>query len=92
MITRTVGEGPLIRPELSPINYVVSVSGPKLYQEGTKIWMEKKGGNVQLFQKISIEKNSLVYQCYKVSGEIFDSFRIDCGKKGDKIYTDNKQE
>jgi hypothetical protein len=80
-------------PGIKPtINYVVSVSGPKLYQEGTKTWMEKKGGNVQLFQKISIEKNSLVYQCYKVSGEIFDSFRIDCGKKGDKIYTDNKQE
>lgn len=80
-------------PGIKPtIVYVVSVSGPKLYPEGTKTWMERKGGNVQLFQKICIEKNSLVYHSYKVSGEIFDSFRIDCGKKGDKIFTGTKQE
>lgn len=80
-------------PGVKPsIVYVVSVSGPKLYPDGTKTWMERKGGNVQLFQKIRVEKNSLVYYSYTVSGEIFDSFRIDFSKKGDKIFTNTKQD
>jgi len=82
-------DSPGVKPS---IVYVVSVSGPKLYPDGTKAWMERKGGNVQLFQKISVEKNSLVYHSYTVSGEIFDSFRIDFSKKGDKIFTNTKQD
>lgn len=80
-------------PGVKPsVVYVVSVSGPKLYPEGTKSWMERKGGNVQLFQKISIDKNSLVYQSYAISGKIFDSFRIDCDKKGNKTLKNVEQE
>jgi hypothetical protein len=70
---------------------VVSVSGPKLYPEGTKTWMEHKGGNTQLFQKISIDPKSLVYQSYTVSGGVFDSFRIDYNKKGEKRFAEIKQ-
>ncbi len=79
-------------PGVKPaVVYVVSVSGPKLYPEGTKTWMEHKGGNTQLFQKISIDPKSLVYQSYTVSGGVFDSFRIDYNKKGEKRFAEIKQ-
>lgn len=74
------------------IVYVVSVSGPKLYPDGAKTWMEKKGGNTQLFQQIRANKSSLVYQSYTVSGKVFDSFRIDCDKKGSKTFKSIEQE
>ena len=80
-------------PGITPtINYVVSVSGPKLYPEGTKTWMEKRGGSIQLFQKISVKSESLLYEAYTVSGEIFDSFRIDYAKNGRKIFRNIKQD
>jgi len=80
-------------PGITPtINYVVSVSGPKLYPEGTKKWMEKRGGSIQLFQKISVKSESLLYEAYTVSGEIFDSFRIDYAKNGRKIFRNIKQD
>ncbi len=56
--------------------YVVSVSGPKIYPAGTKTWMEFKGDNRELFQKITIDENSLLYQSVTVTGDIFDQFRI----------------
>lgn len=74
------------------IVYVVSVSGPKLYPDGSKTWMEEKGGNTQLFQQIRADKSSLVYQSYTVSGKVFDSFRIDCNKKGNKTFKSIEQE
>lgn len=56
--------------------YVVSVSGPKIYPAGTKTWMEYKGDNRELFQKIRIDENNLLYQSVTVTGDIFDQFRI----------------
>ena len=80
-------------PGVKPsVVYVVSVSGPKLYPEGTKKWMERRGGNVQLFQKITINQKSLTYQSFKVSGEIFDSFKIECSKRDDKKFKNTKQD
>lgn len=80
-------------PGVKPsIVYVVSVSGPKLYPDGSKTWMEQKGGNTQLFQQIRADKSSLVYQSYTVSGKVFDSFRIDCNKKGNKTFKSIEQE
>ncbi len=80
-------------PGLKPsVVYVVSVSGPKLYPEGTKKWMERKGGNVQLLQKIVINERSLVYKSYTCDGIVFDSFRINQNKKGKKNFKDNKQD
>lgn len=76
-----VSDNPNVKPS---IVYVVSVSGPKLYPEGTKAWMEKRGGNTQLFQKITITGNKLVYKSFTASGNLFDTFSIqkmDSGKK-----------
>jgi hypothetical protein len=64
-------------PNLKPSTiYVVSVSGPKIYPAGTKSWMEFKGDNKELFQKITITANNLLYQSITVGGFLFDEFRL----------------
>ncbi len=58
------------------IVYVVSVSGPKLYEAGDKDWMQVKGSNIQLFQEITIEGNRLHYKAITADGKLFDEFKI----------------
>jgi len=58
--------------------FVVSVSGPKFYpiNEKHKKLMAKLGTDLQLYQVISVEKNSIIYESWTVTGEIFDSFQL----------------
>lgn len=58
--------------------YAVSVSGPKAYELNPKFkeLMVKTGGNVQLFQTITISGNKLDYKSYTVTGKLFDSFEL----------------
>ena len=66
--------------------YVVSVSGPKMYEISNDPWMQRKGRNTQLFQLITIEKNKLTYKAYTASGELYDAFDlIKSGKKPNKL-------
>ena len=68
------------------IVYIVSVSGPKLYPAGTKKWMEKSAGNLELFQDISIDEHQLSYKSFTASGNLFDAFTIHRSKNGTKIF------
>lgn len=58
------------------VMYVVSVSGPKMYEAGDKDWMEVSGAFKQLYQVISIDGNELVYQSFTAGGELFDEFKL----------------
>jgi acid phosphatase type 7 len=62
--------------------YVVSVSGPKLYEAGNKEWMQFKGSQQQLFQKITIEGNKLNFLAYTADGELFDEFALKKNRDG----------
>lgn len=73
-------DNPNIKPS---IVYVVSVSGPKLYEVGDKKWMKKKGSQIQLFQEITIDKNKLCFTAYTADGVVFDTFSIRKNKKGE---------
>lgn len=68
--------------EKPSIVYVVSVSGPKLYEAGDKDWMQFKGGNLQLFQEITIEGNELHFKAITAEGELFDQFSLKKSKNG----------
>ncbi len=68
--------------EKSPIMYVVSVSGPKLYEPGDKEWMQFKGGNLQLFQEITIDGNKLNFKAFTAEGVLFDQFSFEKNKHG----------
>lgn len=58
--------------------YVVSVSGPKAYvvNSGYNHLMAKTGGNVQLFQVITIDSTSLSYHSYTANGKLYDTFQL----------------
>ncbi|WPP50447.1 purple acid phosphatase family protein [Catalinimonas niigatensis] len=56
--------------------YVVSVSGPKMYEVSDDPWMERRAGNTQLFQIISIEGDELHYQAFTATGELYDAFTL----------------
>jgi hypothetical protein len=50
--------------------------------------MEKSGGNLQLFQKISIRENTLSFQSITANGRLFDAFRIDRLRSGKKRFVE----
>jgi len=56
--------------------YVVSVSGPKMYDVGDHDWMKRKAGQTQLFQVISILDDQLEYKAYTARAELYDSFQL----------------
>ncbi|QHV98762.1 purple acid phosphatase family protein [Spirosoma endbachense] len=68
--------------------YVVSVSGPKMYDIGLQNWMDRAGSNTQLYQTISIDGDKLSYQSYTVTGEKYDSFALIKSNKGQNTLVD----
>ncbi|QIP17084.1 metallophosphoesterase family protein [Spirosoma aureum] len=68
--------------------YVVSVSGPKMYDIGLQNWMDRAGSNTQLYQTISIDGDKLSYQSYTVTGEKYDSFDLIKSNKGHNTLVD----
>lgn len=62
--------------------YVVSVSGPKQYQQDAKPWWDLGYTNTQLWQAISIDGNTLTYKAYDASGAVADQFVLTKMKDG----------
>jgi len=66
-----------------PIVYVVSVSGPKMYEVGdNKEWIEHQGANKQLYQIINIEGDELLFEAFTIDGKLFDKFMLKKDGKG----------
>ncbi len=68
--------------------YVVSVSGPKMYDIGLQTWMDRAASNTQLYQTVSIDGDRLTYQAYTVTGEKYDSFVLTKNAKGQNTLVD----
>jgi len=62
--------------------YVVSVSGPKQYQQDAKPWWDLGYTNTQFWQSINIDGNSLTYRAYDASGAVADQFVLTKMKDG----------
>ena len=56
--------------------YVVSVSGPKMYDISDREWMSRKAQNTQLFQVITIRGDTLNYKAYTAAGALYDVFDL----------------
>ncbi len=67
--------------------YVVSVAGPKAYGLSTGFWSDRMASNTQLYQHLSVDDNSLTYQSFTVTGQLYDEFRIVKNKKGENRIT-----
>jgi hypothetical protein len=56
--------------------YVVSVSGPKMYQLDREEWMVRAAQDTQLFQVVRIDGDRLVYESRTARGALYDSFEL----------------
>ncbi|WP_147676956.1 purple acid phosphatase family protein [Algibacter pacificus] len=56
--------------------YAVSVSGPKMYESKDQEWMVRRGEYTQLFQIITVTKDTINYGAYTPIGTLYDAFEI----------------
>lgn len=56
--------------------YVVSVSGPKMYEVDREDWMVRAAERTQLFQVVTIDGDELLFSSYTARGELYDRFRL----------------
>ncbi|GAA4418393.1 metallophosphoesterase family protein [Nibrella viscosa] len=75
--------------------YVVSVSGGKMYDFKPDAWdkydakLVRKAENTQLFQVIQVDGNTLRYQAFTTTGELYDAFDLVKGaKKGQNRFVE----
>jgi hypothetical protein len=71
-----VPSGVGVNDKVSGTMYVVSVSGPKMYDISDDPWMQRKARNTQLFQIITIQDSKLSYKSYTAAGELYDAFDL----------------
>jgi len=81
-MVNNVPTGYSVNDKTSGTMYVVSVSGPKMYDLSNDPWMDRKARNTQLFQIITIEGNTLSFQSFTAHGELYDAFEL--AKRKDK--------
>ena len=65
-----------VKDKTSGTMYVVSVSGPKMYDVSDDPWMDRRAGNTQLFQIITIAGDRLSFGAYTATGELYDAFDL----------------
>lgn len=76
-MVNNVPTGYSVSDKSSGTMYVVSVSGPKMYDISDDPWMDRKARNTQLFQIITIEGNTLKFQSFTANGELYDAFDLE---------------
>lgn len=62
--------------EDSGTTYVVSVSGRKMYDLSDHKWMDRKGRDIQLYQIITVDQQTLNFKAYTLDDELFDHFEL----------------
>lgn len=68
--------------------YVVSVSGPKMYESAMSEWMDRVAMNTQLFQIIDVSEKELVYRAYTATGDWYDGFTLKKKGNGSNKFVD----
>jgi hypothetical protein len=72
-----VAEGTSAHDAASGTVYVVSVSGPKMYELGEQsTWAGRRAENTQLYQIVHVEGERLRFEARTVVGEIYDAFDL----------------
>jgi 3',5'-cyclic AMP phosphodiesterase CpdA len=56
--------------------YVVSVSGPKMYDLKRGDWMKRAAEDTQLYQIVSIDGATLRYEARTATGQLYDCFEL----------------
>jgi hypothetical protein len=71
-----VSTGVTHRDEHAGTVYVVSVSGPKMYNIDPKPFMVRMAEDTQLYQVIHIDASKLRYESRTANGELYDAFEL----------------
>lgn len=71
-----------LRNQSSNTVYVVSVSGPKMYEVKDYWEMNRRAYGRQLFQVIRVDADKLTYQARLATGELYDAFTIKKDEQG----------
>jgi hypothetical protein len=74
------------RSKAKPV-YVVSVSSSKQYKQDAEKWWDVGLTNVQLWQRVTIDGNRLVYHSYDAAGNMVDLFMLRRLKSGSKRFS-----
>ena len=85
--TENEGRGLTVVDDAGTI-YAVSVSGPKMYESKDQDWMVRRGEYTQLFQIITVSKDTIKYGAYTPIGTLYDAFELT--KKNGKKQLINK--
>ncbi len=56
--------------------YVVSVSGPKMYELGRRPFMVRAGEDTQLYQIITVDGDEIRYEARTAIGQLYDAFTL----------------
>jgi hypothetical protein len=62
--------------------YVVSVAGAKMDESDPDTWSDIHASDIQLYQHININGNTLFYKSFTAEGELFDSFQLVKNEEG----------
>lgn len=66
----------LSKDGVSGTMYVISVSGPKMYELTKEPWMDRTAMNTQLFQLVRIAGDTLRFETFTTTGMLFDAFDL----------------
>jgi hypothetical protein len=75
-MVNNVPTGYSVSDKTSGTMYVVSVSGPKMYDVSNDPWMDRRARNTQLFQIITINGDVLSFQSFTADGQLYDAFDL----------------
>jgi hypothetical protein len=76
MVWENVPTGVGFRSQESGTVYVVSVSGPKMYDVGRRPYMRRVAEDAQLYQIITIDGGELRYEARTAVGNVYDAFTL----------------
>lgn len=68
--------------------YVVSVSGPKMYDLSMEEWMKRGASNTQLYQVIQVNGNRLLFEAYTTTDQLYDTFELVKDNEGKNTFRD----
>jgi 3',5'-cyclic AMP phosphodiesterase CpdA len=89
--TRNEPTGVNLRDDEAGTVYVVSVSGPKMYEFNTKEWdpypavLDRRGENTQLFQVIRVTRDTIEYRAHTATGVLYDAFDLVKAETGNRF-------
>ncbi len=76
MTHENIATGVTARSEATGTVYVVSVSGPKMYNLEERPFMKRAAEDTQLYQIIRIDGDQLHYQARTATGRLYDRFTL----------------